>query len=313
MTHIPMKAERLLHIRLTLQAFAEGGGAGAGATGGTGEGAPGPAAQGEGVRRPGETVSSEVPEADTSTAREAGETDTEKEAPPDYDREFEEFLKRPEMKARMDKRTQGAVKARFKSAEAEAQVTREISAILAERYGVDAADPTAIKAALEADDRIDTERAEEAGMSVETYRELARLRREAKAQTEREEAGRAAREAAALRMQAGKLAREYPGFDLDTEMADPQFKRLVDAGVDLRSAYITRHHRELFGSAVRHAERQATDRVTEVVRANKARPVEGGAGGGAPSSGGQDFANMSDAEFKALRERRRNGEKITFR
>ncbi len=310
---IPTKAERLLFIRLAPQAFADGGTVedGGGGTGGAQSATePDPGAMGAGTDEGGETAAVGTDAA--GDAATSSDKDDEAE-PPDYDKEFEEFLKRPEMKSRMNQRTQNAVRSRFKSADSELKAARELASLIAERYDVDANDPDAVKAALEADERYWTERAEEAGMDVETYRELSRLRREAKAREADEKAAQETRRVAELRVQAAALAKKYPGFDLDTELQNPKFRQMLDFGVDPESAYKNVHLDEILGATARHADKQAEMRVAEQVRANRARPSESGTGGTpVPDRSTVDFKNMSDDEWAKVREKRKRGEKISF-
>ena len=57
--------------------------------------------------------------------------------------------------------------------------------------------------------------------------------------------------------------RDYPEFDLEKESADPAFMRLIDAGVDLRTAYEVTHRDTVFPAALRAALEQETRRLLQ--------------------------------------------------
>ncbi len=308
--HFPTQAD-LPRVRLSLQAFAEGGGAADGGDSGTGVGAPVPGArEGVGTKpRDGQSSTADAAEGTEAEAVEASDEEASAaETAPDYDKEFEDFCKRPEMKARMDRVKGSAVRSRMRSTEGELKNAREMMGILGERYGVDPADTKALRAALEADDRIEVERAEEAGMPLEIYREVNRLRRQAKEAENRERAVEDSRRAMAMRTEAAAVAKEFPGFDLEGELADPQFQKMLDAGVGMRSAYIAMHHRDIVNATVKRASEEAETRVAETVKVNRSRPKEGGSAGGAPAPTGVDYNAMSSADFKALCDRVKRGE-----
>lgn len=311
----PEKATKT-HIALMLQAFAEGGTGTAGASGGTGDGALAPAAQGETAGKP-ETKKRAAGQTDAESAGASGAeqsmTESGSEADTDPGAEFEEFMKRPEMKKLMDQRIQRAVKSRFKASEkrdADDADRNAINEFLAARYGVKAGDTKAILDAVRADTSYDRQRAEEMGMTEEAYREMMDLRTANARLQNQQKTSEESRKLAMLRMEGERLTREFPDFDLDGYLDNPKFRGMLDVGIDMRTAYIAMNHSKLMPAAVRYTQRQTEDRVTETIRANKARPAEGGAGGGKPAQSPVDIANMSDEEFKAFRERVRRGDVI---
>lgn len=92
---------------------------------------------------------------------------------------------------------------------------------------------------------------------------------------------------------------QYPDFDLEKELEDPGFARLVENGVDPRTAYEVVHHREL----TRREERLAQ---------NAARPLENGLSGGSAALTGADPKALTRAERKLLRRRAARGEEIVW-
>ena len=92
----------------------------------------------------------------------------------------------------------------------------------------------------------------------------------------------------------------YPDFDLDRELENPQFARLLNGGVEPRTAYEVVHHEELTGRAARLAE-------------NAARPQENGLGSGSLAAVTKpDPKSLTRAERKLLRRRAARGEEIVW-
>ena len=92
----------------------------------------------------------------------------------------------------------------------------------------------------------------------------------------------------------------YPEFDLDKELENPGFLRLLNSGVEPKTAYEVVHHEELTGRAARLAE-------------NAARPQENGLGSGSLAAVTKpDPRSLTRAERKLLRRRAARGEEIVW-
>ena len=92
----------------------------------------------------------------------------------------------------------------------------------------------------------------------------------------------------------------YPDFDLDRELENPDFARLLNSGVEPGTAYEVVHHEELTGRAARLAE-------------NAARPQENGLGSGSLAAVTKpDPRSLTRAERKLLRRRAARGEEIVW-
>ena len=102
-----------------------------------------------------------------------------------------------------------------------------------------------------------------------------------------------------LLTQAEALRGRYPDFDLDRELEEPKFARLLNSGVDPRTAYEVVHHEELAGRAARLAE-------------NAARPQENGLGSAPAAVSKPDPRQLTRAERRALRRRAARGEEIIW-
>lgn len=152
--------------------------------------------------------------------------------------------------------------------------------LLAQKYQIGDNDLAKLAQAIEDDDVYWSAAAEEAGMTVEQYKQFQKLQRE-NAQLIEQERVRRGQEAANRQMQvwyqqAEEMKGAYPSFDLAEEAQNPQFLSLLNAGVPVQHAYEVIHM-----DAIKAAERQMTARATEQqvtanVRARGARPTENG-------------------------------------
>lgn len=102
-----------------------------------------------------------------------------------------------------------------------------------------------------------------------------------------------------LQFRAEALKREYPEFDLERELENPTFARLLNNGIEPKIAF----------EVVHHAER---NRRQERLEQNAARPVENGLGGGSAAVSKTDPRNLTRAERRALRRRAARGEEIIW-
>ena len=103
-----------------------------------------------------------------------------------------------------------------------------------------------------------------------------------------------------LLTEAEAVRRRYPEFDLERELEEPAFARLLNSGVDPRTAYEVVHHEELTGRSERLAR-------------NAARPQENGLGSGSIAAVTKpDPRALTRQERKALRRRAARGEEIVW-
>ena len=240
--------------------------------------------------------------------------------------DFDGMLKsNPQFKAEYDARVKRALDGRYKEfnglKERQAKAA-PMYALLAGKYGVQAADDgsfdeDAIMQAIMDDDSYYEDEALQKGMSVSQLKETKRLEREnaeLKQQVEernKEEQGRAF--FGELVKQADELRdRFYPGFDLQAEMENPQFARLVMNGVPLKGAFEAVHMDEIMGGAMQYAAQRVTEKVSNAYQANKGRPRENGARGTPAAATEFDPTRLTKEQRKELRERVYRGEMISF-
>lgn len=191
---------------------------------------------------------------------------------------------------------------------------RPIIDLLAQRYGE--SDVTKLAQKLESDNAYWSEAAEEAGMSVEQYKEMQRLQRENKALQEAQK--RAAGVAAAqLQLQkwygeAEALKAKFNGFDLETEAQNPQFVSLLRSGVPMEHAYKVLHLDDMMLDAMSTTAARTEQRVTDNIRARGARPAEAGAASVSGYTVKDDVSKLTRADRAEIARRAARGERIEF-
>lgn len=117
--------------------------------------------------------------------------------------------------------------------------------------------------------------------------------------------------ALAWHSEAQSLTSELPDFDLKKEMADENFKRLLKAGVDMKTAYRALHQNEILESAVRYAAEKVREHTVREMRKNAMRPGENGAGGqGGMRMSPMSVGNMTKAQREEIERRSQRGEKV---
>lgn len=220
----------------------------------------------------------------------------------DINAEFEEMIK-GEYKDVFAKRTEKIVKARLKDAnglKATLNSQQPIMDILMDRYH--AKDANDLLKALENDDLLYQEEADEKNMSVDQLRELKRLERRNKQldrEIEQERAEKRSREIYQNWLaEAEQVKQRYEDFDFQNEMQNPQFAQLVMSGVPLKAAYETTHIDDFLNGAMAYTAKKVASATAENIRKNGARPPEGGRSGAVNST--PDYAKMSTNEIRAL-------------
>ena len=192
-------------------------------------------------------------------------------------------LVRGEYKDVYDEEMQRIVKRRLKDEKGLKDQLGQMQPIidmLAQKYQIGDNDLSKLAQAIESDDVYWSEAAEEAGMTVEQYREFQKLRRE-NAQLIEQERVRRGHDAANQQMQAWYQQAEamkatYPSFDLAAEAQNPQFLSLLQAGVPIQHAYEVIHMDEIKAAERKMTARATEQQVTANVRARGARPTENG-------------------------------------
>ncbi len=99
------------------------------------------------------------------------------------------------------------------------------------------------------------------------------------------------------------------GADFETEMQNPDFARLMGAGVPPKTAYEVIHQQEIAQAQAQLVANQARENVMRTIQAQGARPQEIGSG----AAGGENVpmkTHWSRAEVEDMRRRAARGERV---
>ena len=236
----------------------------------------------------------------------------------DRNAEFEKLIK-GEYKDLYDARVQDTIQKRLKSTKETVDKYNSLSPtleMLSKKYGVDASDIDALNKAIQEDDSYYEEEAMEKGISVQQLKEIRRMERE-NADLKRQMEEQATKENASKLYaswmnQAEQLKSVYPSFDLETEMKNPEFVKLLRAGIDIRPAYEVLHQNEILPAAMQFAVKDAERKLTNKVMANGARPSENGNHSQSAAVVKSDVSQLSKADRQEIARRVALGEKIRF-
>lgn len=195
-------------------------------------------------------------------------------------------------------------------AEAMAPIIDQLGAL----YGIDTSDPrktdfAALAQRFSADERLYSAEAMEKGMSADALK--------------KEYAGRAENTAMRRQLQEYQMREAFAGIqadfardvtarygaDFETEMQNPDFARLMGAGVPPKTAYEVIHQQEIAQAQAQLVANQARENVMRTIQAQGARPQEIGAG----AAGGENVpmkTHWSRAEVEDMRRRAERGERV---
>lgn len=281
-------------MRIDLQLFAEGTG---------GEGATGPSGEMGGNA------------ADAMSQNGGTEPSVAGEGKPDRNAEFEKLIKE-EYKDLYDARVKDIVEKRLKSTKETVKKYEELSPLLdmlGSRYGVDPSNIDALNKAIENDDVYLEDEALERGITVEQLRGIKKMEREnAALKRQMEEQSRrenAAKVYAAWLKEAETVKSIYPNFDLEEEIANPDFAQLLQNNIGVRTAYEVIHKDEIISSAMQFTAQKTKEKLANSIIAGN-RPAENGAGSQSSAVFKRGVASLSKEERQELARRAERGERI---
>ena len=156
-------------------------------------------------------------------------------------------------------------------------------------------------------------------MSIESLKAVKQMERENEALKQREQQSiadqRMRQHFDTLARQGDEVKKLYPGFDLMTEMQNPEFARLTAPGVnvDALTAYRVVHQNEIAGAEMQFAAQKSAERIANAVRANGMRPQENGMNSQqSPTVVKADPRKLTLADFAENKRRAERGEKIAY-
>ena len=324
---------------LDLQLFAEGEGAGEGAT--SGDNATVDAGQRlrelgvpeDKIRRrakyAAKPAESAVP---TEQKAESATETTEKDAASDNPTEdkktdtpprmsWDEIMADPEYNKQMQATVQSRLKSAKSAEEALAKVTPALE-LLARKYNLDPAniDYEALAKKVSDDDGYYEDKALSMGVSVETAKKIDQQERDTQRQ-QREEARtlqeqKIRNHIIGLEQQGEAMKKVFPNFDLRKELQNPAFARMTspNVGISVEDAYYAVHRNEIQTAAMKATAQQTAQKISNSIQAGARRPDEAGANGQSPSVITFDYSKASrdqrEAFKKDLRDRMARGEKV---
>lgn len=190
---------------------------------------------------------------------------------------------------------------------------------LAIKYGV--SDPTNIEAIMKAADE-DTSYYEEYalnhGVDIDTAKQLIKAERitaeNDRRLAEEQEMAKFQAQYDEWMQEAQQTQMYYPDFDFDYEVENEftgdNFKRLLNSGVDVKTAYEVVHKDEMMGGAMKYAYTTARNEMADARTARTQRPVENGISNQQASAVVDDMSHLSKAEMQKLKDAVARGEKI---
>lgn len=203
----------------------------------------------------------------------------------------------------------------YKQLEEKAKSQDAVISRLYEKYHVDNLD--ALNGAMDADDSLFIDAADEAGMSVEQFKQFKKLERENK-QLQADAREREQREQADRQMQAwieeeATVKQVYPDFSLEAEAGNQTFVKMLSMGFPMQQAYQAVHFNELMNNAIGATAKGVEKAVTDNIRAKGQRPAENGASTQGAFTTSQNVSKLTNKELAELAKRAKNGERIDFR
>lgn len=255
---------------------------------------------------------------------EAGE-EAKKPSPAERRRAFGQMMS-GEYKDLADEMMQNAVQIAAQNLEASPEMRGLLEAI-AEKYGTDATDLTALTDAIRngvvKDDAYFERIAMEKGISVRTAREMDKLETQNKRLTAQQQAAQQMQKAAAERAriaqiqakwdaEADALQAKYPEFDREEVLANPEVEKMMRAGCSMEAAYRAAYFDRLMARQTAATAQQTEQGVLNRVQQRASRPAENGTRPGGAVQTHLDVEHMSRKDREALEKRVLRGEIITL-
>lgn len=255
---------------------------------------------------------------------EAGE-EAKKPSPAERRRAFGQMMS-GEYKDLADEMMQNAVQIAAQNLEASPEMRGLLEAI-AEKYGTDATDLTALTDAIRngvvKDDAYFEKIAMEKGISVKTAREMDKLETQNRRLTAQQQAAQQMQKAAAERAriaqiqarwdaEAEALKAKYPEFDREEVLANPDVEKMMRAGCSMEAAYRAAYFDRLMARQTAATAQQTEQGVLNRVQQRASRPAENGTRPGGAVQTHLDVEHMSRKDREALEKRVLRGEIITL-
>ena len=253
-----------------------------------------------------ETIEGSATDVATATAEESVERPS-----------FDELIKgdyKKEFEAKKKEAVQRAVSKRFKNqADLQGQLDRlnPILDLVGGRYGIvkgeNGYDIDAIQRKLEEDNSMYEQEAFERNMDVETLKQIKQLERQNQLLERQQQEYERRQGFEKLVREGEELKQIYPEFNLDEEMMNETFGRLIANGIPIKAAYEVAHLDD-----VKAAERQQTkEDVSKAIQSGQ-RPSENISNVSSAKLGAIDPSKLTHQQYEDIMRRVQSGEQVTF-
>lgn len=231
---------------------------------------------------------------------------------------FEELIS-GEYKDMFTERTQSIIDRRFKETktmEAQLNSQKPVIEALMNKYKITDGDIGKLTKAIDDDDAYWAEDAEAAGLTVEQYKQVQKLKRENE-QMRQMQAAQQSQAQANARInvwlnQAKEVKAIYPNFDFKQEIANPEFAKMLGYGIPVQKAYEAMHIDEMVNGAAMSAAQKAEKNTVAKLRNKSARPSENGTSSSSSAIIKNDVSSLTKADRAEIARRVARGEMISF-
>lgn len=265
------------------------------------------------------------PATDIAEAEPMGEGDPAAPEGEDQPLSFDELVEsNPEYKKALGIHVQDAINRRFRNQQdlqSRLDAVNPVLGLLSERYGVGlkqdgSVDLEALNAKILDDNSAYEEEAFKRGMTVEDLKHMKQLEYEnanLNRQTEAMQREQETREAFNRLVEQGEALKGiYPDFDLNVEMMNPDFGRLIAVDVPVQTAYEIVHKDEILAGGMQYAVQQTQRKISNSIQSG-VRPAENASGAQSAADPGRlDVSKLTAKDFAEFRARAEAGERITF-
>ena len=187
---------------------------------------------------------------------------------------------------------------------------------LGEKYRVDPNDIESLNNAILNDKTLYEEEAMERGMDVDTLMQIKGMEQENRLLEEQmraqEEERQRQMEFAKISQQADELKAIYPEFDLEDELQNETFAKMLHLGFSVKNAFESTHIDELNAIQAEAIASKATEKVANSVKANAKRPSENGLKSQPGAKVNNDIKSLTKEELDDYIARANKGESISF-
>lgn len=188
--------------------------------------------------------------------------------------------------------------------------------LLSERYGIEDGNIEKIMGAIDQDNSFWEEQAMKENMTIDQVKHMRKLEAEHKQLLESAQRAQQIRQRddiyARWDREADLCKQHFPQFDMAKECENPDFTRLLGAGIEVENAYKAIHHDEIVHGLMEQTVKDTKRKVADSIRSGSGRPTENGVGAGSANGVKVSAWDLTEEEFHKVMERAARGETIAF-